>query len=339
VIILRNVSGGTKAGVRVGSKEGQVSVQRGSVSTSLNGESEELGAGEQGSWSVSGATAQITGSEESVDQALVQPSYFNLAVPAGESFVLHAPELPVSVSLDIGEKCPEESEVQLSGSRLSARGTQRINVLLNRGTRSYSVRCVGGKNGRVVAKGTINVLLDQGTRRLPPLPPSSLADADGRTYTLYYSNQPPTLKLRWPNAPTEPGYVLEVDGKPRNLQVSEYVFKSGELSDGSHAVSFRAGTRRSRTTTIEVRFDNNAPTASVTQPADRAFSPGQAIQVSGVSLPSWKVSLIGGTIREESDGRFTGSITPTAERPDISVRLSHPRRGVHYYLRRAASSQ
>jgi hypothetical protein len=190
----------------------------------------------------------------------------------------------------------------------------------------------------VVAKGTINVLLDAGTRRLPPLPPTSLADADGRTYTLYYSNQPPALKLRWPNPPSAPNYVFEVDGKQSTLTQPEHVFKSGELGDGSHAVSFRAGTRRSRTTTIEVRFDNNAPTASVTQPADRGFSPGQAIQVAGVSLPSWKVSLNGGTIREESDGRFTGSITPTPDQPDISVRLSHPRRGVHYYLRRAASS-
>jgi hypothetical protein len=340
VIVLRGAGAGSKAGVRVGAKEGQVSVQRGSVSLNLNGETAELSAGEESSWSVSGAAAQITGTEEPEDQAgtLVQPSYFNLAAPAGESFVLHAPELPVSVSLDVSDKCPDEAEVQLSGSRLSARGSGRINVLLNRGTRSYSVRCVGGKSGRVVAKATINVLLDQGTRKLPPLPPTSLADADGRTYTLYYSNQSPALKLSWPNPPKEPSYVLEVDGKPRNLSAPEYVFKSGELGDGSHAVSFRAGTRRSRTTTIEVRFDNNAPTASVTHPADRGFAPGQAIQVSGVSLPSWKVSLNGGTIREESDGRFTGSITPTAERPDISVRLSHPRRGVHYYLRRAASS-
>ncbi|HEX6244607.1 MAG TPA: hypothetical protein VFZ61_27000 [Polyangiales bacterium] len=341
LIILRKADGGSRAGVRVGPKEGLLSVQRGNVSARLNGREEELTAGQDSSWSTEDAGEEPEGQGDSPSDpsgTVSAPTYFNLAVPAGESFVLHAPEVPVSVAFEVGSKCPDAFEVQVSGSRQTTRGTQRVNVLLNRGTRSYSVRCVGSKSGRVVAKGTINVLLDQGTRKLPPLPPTSLADADGRTYTLYYSNQPPTLKLRWPNAPREPSYTLDVDGKPQTLSAPEYVFKSGELSDGSHAVSFRAGTRRSRTTTIEVRFDNNAPTASVTHPGNRDFTPGQTVEVSGVSLPSWKVSLNGGTIKEESGGRFTGSIIPTPDQPDISVRLSHPRRGVHYYLRRSAAS-
>lgn len=340
VILLRKASGGSKAQVRVGPNEGTLAVERGKVSVVLNGSPQELAAGDQHTWTISEGAAQITDEGEDEGEGtpgLEAPKYFNMATTAGESFVLHAPELPVSVALDFSGKCPDQGEVRLSGTRLTSRGTGRINVLLNRGTRSYSVRCVGASR-KVIARGTIHVLLDPGTRKLPPLPPTSLADADGRTYTLYYSNQPPALRLRWPNPPKEPNYTLDVDGNPRTLSSPEHVFKSGELADGSHAVSFRAGTRRSRTTTIEVRFDNNAPTASVTHPADRGFSPGQTLEVSGVSLPSWKVSLSGGTIREEAGGRFTGSVTPTAEHPDIAVRLAHPRRGVHYYLRRAASS-
>jgi hypothetical protein len=339
VILLRKAGGGSKAKLRVGADEGSVSVERGKVSVVLNGTPQELATGDQRTWSISEGDAQITGEDDEGEgmPGLEAPTYFNLATTAGESFVLHTPSLPVSIALDFSAKCPEQGELRLSGSRLSSRGAGKINVLLNRGTRSYSVRCLG-QSRRVVARGTIHVLLDAGTRKLPPLPPTSLADADGRTYTLYYSNQPPALRLRWPNPPKESSYVLEVDGKPQTLPSPEHVFKSGELSDGSHSVSFRAGTRRSRATTIEVRFDNNAPTASVTQPADRAFSPGQPLEVSGVSLPAWKVSLSGGTIREAAGGRFTGTVTPTAEQPDIAVRLSHPRRGVHYYLRRAASS-
>jgi hypothetical protein len=63
------------------------------------------------------------------------------------------------------------------------------------------------------------------------------------------------------------------------------------------------------------------------------------VQVAGVSLPAWKVSLEGGTVEREGDGRFKGSIVPGAEHPDVVVRLSHPRLGIHYYLRRAGSSQ
>jgi hypothetical protein len=339
VIVLRKANGGSQASLRVSKDEGSLTVQRGSVSATLNGTTQELAAGEQQRWSVSEETAQIL-DDEPPSGGVEAPSYSNIGAPAGESFVLHAPELPVSVALDFGSKCPDQGEVQLSGSRLASRGAARVNVLLTKGTRSYSVRCIGAKGtgGRVVARGTIHVLLDPGTRKLPPLPPSSLADADGRTYTLYYSNQAPALKLRWPNPPKEGPYQLEVDGKKQNISGPEHVFKSGELPDGLHAVSFGAGTRRSRTTTIDVRFDNNAPTASVSQPGDRSFSPGQPLQITGVSLPAWKVSLSGGTIHEEADGRFTGTITPTAEHPDIAVRLSHPRRGVHYYLRRAASS-
>jgi hypothetical protein len=119
----------------------------------------------------------------------------------------------------------------------------------------------------------------------------------------------------------------------------EHVFGSGELRDGVHEVSFRAGTRGSRTTYIDVRFDNNAPTASVESPPNRGFVAGQPVQVAGVSLPAWKVSVEGGTVERESDGRFKGSIVPGAEHPDVVVRLSHPRLGIHYYLRRAGASQ
>jgi hypothetical protein len=163
-------------------------------------------------------------------------------------------------------------------------------------------------------------------------------EADGRTYTIYYPNQLPDISLRWPNAPEETSYELEIDGKRETVSAPEHLLKSGTLKDGIHQLSFHGMTRRSRTTTVEVRFDNNAPTASLNEPADRSFTPGTEIKVAGVALPTWKVSLEGGTIAKLSDGRFEGAIATTPDRPDIVVRLAHPRLGTHYYLRRAASS-
>jgi hypothetical protein len=335
VIIVRSQDG--RARVQLSARDGALEVLDGKVSTNIGGESEELSAGDLRSWAIEGAHDSASGEDGGFAP---EPDYFNMSVPAGESFVLHAPELPVSAALDVGTRCPGEAEIELVGAGQKTRGSARIKVLLSARTRAYNVRCVSDKGtaGRVVAKGTLRVLLDAGTRKLPPTPPSSLADADGRTYTVYYSNQAPAVRLRWPNAPSSASYTLIVDGREQAVAQPEHVFGSGDLRDGVHQVAFRAGTRGSRTTFIDVRFDNNAPTASVEAPANRGFASGQPVQVAGVSLPAWKVSLEGGSVERDANGRFAGSIVPNAEHPDVVVRLSHPHLGVHYYLRRAGSS-
>jgi hypothetical protein len=285
------------------------------------------------------AAAPDAGSEEE-EPELEAPRHFNVAAPAGESFVLHAPEVPVAVAFEFAKKCPVSGEVELIGKNQRARGKGRAALSLAAGVRSYSVRCIGkdGVLGRVVAHGTVQVLKDPGTRKLPPKAPTSFIEADGRTYTIYYPNQLPDISVHWPNAPEEASYQLEVDGKRETIDKPEHLFTSGMLKDGIHQLIFHGISRRSRTTTVEVRFDNNAPTASLNEPGDRAFTPGSEVKVTGVALPTWKVSLEGGTIAKLSDGRFEGTIPTTPDRPDIVVRLAHPRLGTHYYLRRAASS-
>jgi hypothetical protein len=329
-------SGDGQARLQLSARDGALEVLAGKVSTNIHGNQEELVEGDLRSW------ATELQREGASDEGLTpQPDYFNMSVPVGESFVLHAPELPVSAAFDVGSRCPGEAEIEVVGAGQRTRGKARVNVLLPARGRGYNVRCINerGTAGRVVARGTLRVLLDAGTRKLPPTPPTSQADADGRTYTVYYSNQAPAVRIRWPNAPSATSYTLSVDGREQTVSAPEHVFSSGALRDGVHEVSFRAGTRGSRTTYIDVRFDNNAPTASVEAPPNRGFTTGQPVQVAGVSLPAWKVSLEGGTVEREADGRFKGSVVPGAEHPDVVVRLSHPRLGIHYYLRRAGSSQ
>jgi hypothetical protein len=279
------------------------------------------------------------GEAEPTEEELRPPENVQLSTPAGESFVLHVSELPVAVALDYSHKCPGEAELELSGKRQRVRSRGHASVSLNAGTRSYAVHCIGkGGRDRVVARGTMRVVKDPGTRQLPPRPPTSFVDADGLAYTIYYPNQRPDIMLRWPSPPVESSYQLEIDGEVQSVPKPEYLIKSGELDDGIHQLSFRGTTRRSRTTTVEIRFDNNTPTASLSQPDERGFTPGTEVKVEGVALEAWKVSLEGGTITRQSGGRFSGTIAPSTERPDIAVRLSHPRLGVHYYLRRAAAS-
>jgi hypothetical protein len=247
---------------------------------------------------------------------------------------------PVAVGFDFSRKCPKGGLVEQVGGRQVARGEGSANLSFAPGVRAYTVRCLNdaGAPGRIVARGSVQVLVDPGTRKLPPRAPTSNVEADGRTYTIYYQNQLPEVLVRWPNAPSVPSYVLELDDKPITISEPMHIFRSGTLSDGTHRLAFQAEGRRSRTTTVEVRFDNAAPKASLSAPEDRSFAAGDLVTIEGVALPTWKVTLEGGTIAMHPGDRFTGQVQTSKEQPDIAVRLSHPRLGTHYYLRRASGS-
>jgi hypothetical protein len=94
-----------------------------------------------------------------------------------------------------------------------------------------------------------------------------------------------------------------------------------------------------RTTTVEVSFDNTAPTASLSAPADRSFAAGGSVMIEGVVLPAWKVTVDGGTITMQGAERFVGQVATRTAKPDVAVRLTHPRLGTHCYLRRALGSR
>jgi hypothetical protein len=332
-IIARAADGGSRATVRLGEQDGYLVVEAGTVTFRGQDGQRELSKGTEHRWSTASTATDETAYE-------TPPDFVNLEVSAGESFVVHAPEVPVAVRFDFSERCKDEGQIELMPGKRRSRGTGRANLLIPAGARSYSVRCLDahGVPSRAVVKGSVDVLLDPGTRKLPPKAPTSLVEADGRSYTIHYQNQLPDVRVRWPNPPTADAYTLDVDGTAMSLASPEHEFKSGSLRDGVHRLTFQARNRRSRTANVEVRFDNTAPTASLTAPVDRAFQPGATVQIEGVALPAWKVTVQGGTIDKAGD-RFQGQAISSAERPDIAVRLSHPRLGTHYYLRRAAGSE
>jgi hypothetical protein len=341
VIVARAGDGGSRGQVQVGPTSGMISVERGSIAYKDAAGSLELTSGEQHKFAIQ-ALAQGGDSAPFTPG----PDYSNLRVRAGESFVVHAPEVPVAIAFDASHKCKGEVALELgtvvaSAKKQRGQGQGSANLLFPAGTRGYTARCVDerGGLGPIVARGSVQVLNDAGTRKLPPRPPTSEVETDGRTYSVYYQNQLPDIRVRWPNAPADQKYTLEIDGKAQPLAKPEHVFRSGSLRDGAHQLAFAAGSRRSRTTTVEVRFDNTAPTASLSAPTDRSFSPGASVSIEGVVLPAWKVSVDGGTITMEGAERFVGQVTTSAAKPDVAVRLTHPRLGTHYYLRRGVGSR
>lgn len=332
-IIVRGGQGGSEALVKVGENEANLALKQGAASIDILGTQRELTAGQQHNW-------ENPNSEGAAKPIVAEAPFFNVSTRAGESFVLHSPEVPASIRFDFAGRCPGEGVIELTGPRTRTKGKGGANVVIPAMATPYTLRCIddNGLLGKPVARGTVQVLNDAGTRRLPPKAPTSFVETDGRTYTIYYQNQLPEISVRWPNAPAGKSYDLMVDGQPTRVDKAEYLFRSGSIRDGTHQLSFQAGDRRSRTTTVEVRFDNAAPKASLTSPIDRGFKPGDTVTIEGVALETWKVSVEGGRISMDADERFVGQVASVADRPDIAVRLAHPRLGVHYYLRRAAGS-
>jgi hypothetical protein len=111
--------------------------------------------------------------------------------------------------------------------------------------------------------------------------------------------------------------------------------RSGELGEGTHRVWLVAGARRSPETTIRIRFDNAAPTASLREPArGTALVPGARVRVAGVVLEGFDVRAGGVALPIDAQLRFAGEVPVPVDTDALVVRLSHPRHGVHYYVRR-----
>src|SRR6201999_1832737 len=103
-----------------------------------------------------------------------------------------------------------------------------------------------------------------------------------------------------------------------------------------HAVLEGGGTR-SKETRIEIKFDNAAPTATLTAPANGGFAPGSTVTVAGAALEGWKISVGGKDLPLDDQLRFSGQATAPAGQRALAIEFVHPKRGLHYYLRRASS--
>jgi ferric-dicitrate binding protein FerR (iron transport regulator) len=331
-IVASAANGGSAASIELGRNGGKLRVEHGQASfVGVDGE-RQIERDAPFSWTY----AELVRGDEEVHPP---PLLAQLSAAAGESFVVHTPEPPLALALEFGRRCPAEGVVELTPGRLRAIGRGSAKLWVS-GKASYSVRCVAasGEPGPIVARGTVQVLRDAGTRTLPASAPTSSVDTDGRSYTIYYQNQAPAVLVHWPSPPQAASYRLELDGTAMSVPAPEHLFESGTLRDGVHHLTFTALQRRSRTANLELRFDSTAATASLSAPNDGDFRPGDEVALEGVALAAWKISVQGGTIERVGD-RFHGRVTTTSDRPDIALRLVHPRLGTHYYLRRAARAQ
>jgi hypothetical protein len=295
---------------------------------------EELAAGEEATLGAKGTT----------DVAGRGPGYVDFTVGAGSSFAVHDPSPPTAIGFAVSSACPEGAVVELVGQPKSrTRGNGVVSVLVPPGGHRYAVHCVtaGGIAKETASSGSVAVIHDGGTARIPRTAPATLVDTDGRNYTVLYQNVLPKISVRWPNAPSTGPFTLSVTapgGKTATYPSpsASYSFPSGAWKEGVSRVSFEGGGSRSRETHVDVKFDNAAPTATLTSPANGSFAPGSTVTVSGVSLEGFRISVGGTDLPLDDQLRFSGqAVVPGGQRA-LAVEFVHPSRGVQYYLRKSA---
>jgi hypothetical protein len=265
------------------------------------------------------------------------PSRADVDVELGSSATVHASRPPVVVSMR-AEGCA--GEAILAAGRRRSRGAGRVNLSLPSGRHAYSMRCVenGVPNDEEIASGAITVRRDSGRAPVPRTAPTSVVDADGRPYTVIYQNLLPRIVVRWQAAPARGPFTLTFQrggGRQQTLRSPRARFEVRGLPEGEHELVVSGGGSTSPATRVRIRFDNAATTASLTEPADGTFAPGSTVHVAGVAQQGWGVAVGRTELPLDAAYRFSGDVVAPADRDSLAVRLRHPRRGVHFYLRRA----
>jgi len=266
------------------------------------------------------------------------PELADLLAAAGDSLTIHDPHPPTVVGFAT-PRCPGLAVLEVGSKRRETVGNGRVTAAFSAGTQHYRLRCDAEPSP--FAEGTLSVLHDAGSRRLASAAPANRIDTDGRRYTILYQSLLPKVSARWPNPPSAGPFTLTLSSQGKaqkqfSSQAPSYSLPAGVLGEGTYQLWFDAHGESSRKTTVVVQFDNAAPTASISAPAERGFGPGQPVQVSGTALPGWTVSVGGRDLAQDSQQRFSGEVPAPADVGALLIRFSHPQRGVHYYLRRSS---
>jgi hypothetical protein len=269
------------------------------------------------------------------------PSYFDLRVPAGESFTIHDPRPPAAVQFQFDGKCPDGGIIELDRdarfhtANVSS-GRDFANALVTAGSWAYRLRCTSdGAEGAPVASGRLSVVRDDGRRPLPRIQGLNDIEADGRIWRISYQSAIPNLSLRVPNPGAAHRLHLASAGKEQTFDSRTAVISvpGDQLREGSYTFWIdRDGVKQDKVSTLIIDFDQTAPQVYIESPANGQSWTGD-IDVRGAVLPGWSAAVEEIAIPIDRQRRFAAKVgLPTGKA--LAIRLSHPQRGVHYYLRR-----
>lgn len=318
----------------------------------VNGRGEAKVAMAHGSGKLVGASAlEMSGGESAtllkagtINPGVVIPRYFDFKVVVGDtpkSFVVHDPKGATAVQFAFNGKCPSGGTVELDHDgrfrtpRVSE-GKETANMLVPAGSWAWRLRC-----GGVPANGQIAVVQDAGRRPLPPKPSKNPIDADGRVYTVSYQSLIPNIEVHYKGTGSAFKLHLAQGGVDEVFESAQPVVEipGKKLKEATYTFWFEKDGKQDKVTTLKISFDQTAAQVYIEQPVDGAVF-GDDVEVGGAALPGWtaKVDAVEIPVTDPNTRRFHAKVPPpTGGAQALAIRLSHPQRGVHFYLRRGAT--
>jgi hypothetical protein len=334
-----DVDGGTgpaDSRIEVGGRDTKLVVSRGAAKLTAGGETIALNRGESATVSRAGVLRTV--------EAI--PTYFDVVVPAGDTVTIHDPKPPTAVQLQFGGRCSGGGivEVDRDGRFRAARvsgGRDAANVSLGAGTWAYRLRCTqGAAEGAAVASGRIVVSRDDGRRALPRSVATNPIDADGRHWRISYQSLIPTVAIKYLGAGASFRLHLVGSGKDAGKDVTfdsatpMVTIPGTRLKEGEYTYWFEHdGVKQDKISTLKIDFDQTAPQVYIEAPSDgQPFT--ASVEVRGAVLPGWTASVDGAELPLDHQRRFMAQVASPKSNA-LAIRLAHPERGVHFYLRRA----
>ncbi|HEX3483088.1 MAG TPA: hypothetical protein VHT91_49095 [Kofleriaceae bacterium] len=269
------------------------------------------------------------------------PGYFDFRVAAGESLTVHDPKPPTAVQFQFDGKCPDGGIIELDRdarfrtAKVSA-GKEFANALIAAGAWAYRLRCTSkDTEGGAIASGRISVVRDDGRRPLPKAQGVNDIDADGRTYRISYQSAIPNVVVHVRNPGAAHRLHLASAGKEQTFDSTgaAITVPGGQLHEGNYTYWIdRDGAKQDKVSTLIIDFDQTAPQVYIESPINGEPWTGD-IDVRGAVLPGWSAAVEEIAIPIDRQRRFSAKVGAPGGRA-LAIRLSHPQRGVHYYLRR-----
>jgi len=277
-----------------------------------------------------------------INPGVVIPKYFDFQVKIGDapkSFWVHDPKGSTALQFDFNGKCggggtiEADHDARFKTPRVSE-GKETANMLLTSGSWAWRLKC-----GAVAATGQVIVVRDAGRRPLPPKPTKNSIDADGRNYTISYQSLIPIVEVHYKGTGTAfklhvatGGADEVIDGTSPTIEIP-----GTKLKEGNYTFWFEHdGVKQDKVSTLKITFDQTAAQVYIESPIDGVPFPAD-VEVLGAALPGWtaKVDAVEIPVIDPTTRRFKAKVQPPAGGAQaLAIRLSHPQRGVHFYLRR-----
>lgn len=272
------------------------------------------------------------------------PNYYDFQVAAGESATIHDPRGKTAIQFQFGGKCKEGGFVEMDQNarfqtaKVSG-GKDAANLMAEPGQWAYRLRCSAGSGDSApVASGRVRVIKDSGGRPLPKQAATVAIDADGRTWRISYQSVIPTVKVSTKGVGTSFKLRIATGGKEQVFEGKGATVNipGSKLDEGEYTYYLeRDGVKDPKVSTLIIDFDNTAPQVYIQSPPAISTKPWEPqVTIRGALMPGWTAAAGGVEIPVDKQRRFVGKVDKPTGTTTMSIRLSHPQHGVHYYLRR-----